>query len=187
MNRASSMPAPLAWIDGVTERLGKALAWLILVMMLVEFLIVVLRYAFSFNSIPMQESVMYMHALVFLVAASYTLRHDGHVRVDIFYRGMTVRKKALVDLCGTLFLLTPVMIFVVVSSFGYVSKSWSILEGSPESGGIPGVFLLKTLIPAFAVLMLLQGLVEIVRNALIVSGRLTPTDDDDDRHLEERV
>ena len=185
MNRASPLPAPLAWIDGVTERLGKALAWLVLVMMLIEFSIVVLRYLFSVSSIPMQESVMYLHAIVFLLAASYTLKHDGHVRVDIFYRGMTAKRKAWIDLFGTLFLLLPVMIFVVLTSLGYVGKSWRILEGSPESGGLPGVFLLKTLIPVFAVLMSLQGLVEITRNVLILSGRLPPQDAHD--HVEERL
>lgn len=186
MNRASSVPAPLAWIDGVTERLGKLLAWLIIVMMLIQFLIVVLRYIFSFNSIPMQESVMYMHAIVFLLAASYTLKHDGHVRVDIFYRGFSLRGKAWVDLFGTLFLLMPVMVFIFVGSLGYVSKSWAILEGSPDNGGIPGVFLLKTLIPVFAALMVIQGIAEIIRNLLIIAGRVVPPSENDN-HLEERV
>jgi len=125
MNRASSVPAPLAWIDSITERLGRAVAWLVLVMMLIQFLVVVLRYVFSFNSIPMQESIMYMHATVFLLAASYTLKHDGHVRVDIFYRGLGAKGKAWVDLCGALFLLLPFMIFILVASFGYVVSSWS--------------------------------------------------------------
>ena len=183
MPSSSTLPGIFARLDQASEWLGKSLAWLILIMMLIQFLIVVLRYAFNFNSIPMQESVMYMHASVFMLAAGYTLKHDGHVRVDIFYRGMTARKKALVDLLGTLFLLMPVMIFVILSSLGYVEKSWAIHEGSPESGGIPGVFLLKTLIPAFAGLMMLQGIVEIARNAMILTGRLSPTHDDDAEEL----
>ncbi|MEC9481877.1 MAG: TRAP transporter small permease subunit [Halomonas sp.] len=186
MNRASSVPAPLAWIDTFTERLGKALAWLVIVMMLIQFLIVVLRYVFDFNSIPMQESVMYMHAFVFLLAASYTLRHDGHVRVDIFYRGFSARGKAWTDLFGTLLLLIPTMVFIFVSSLSYVGKSWAILEGSPDTGGIPGVFVLKTLIPVFAVLMIVQGIAEIIRNALIISGRIVPASENPD-HREERV
>ena len=93
MNRGPSLPAPLAWIDAITERLGKALAWLVMAMMLIQFLIVVLRYLFNFNSIPMQESVMYMHATLFLLAAGYTLKHDGHVRVDIFYRTFSPRSR----------------------------------------------------------------------------------------------
>ncbi|MDW5376110.1 TRAP transporter small permease subunit [Halomonas sp. HP20-15] len=185
MNRAASEPALLAWIDTLTERLGKALAWLVLVMMLVQFLIVVLRYLFNFNSIPMQESVMYMHAALFLLAASYTLKHDGHVRVDIFYRGFSPRAQAWVDLLGTLFLLLPFMGFVILSSLGYVGASWAILEGSPDNGGIPAVFLLKTLIPAFAGLMIVQGIAEIIRKSLIISGRLPPQPKHD--HSEEPI
>lgn len=117
---------------------------------------------------------MYMHAAVFMLAAAYTLRHDGHVRVDIFYRGMSSRGKALVDLLGTLFLLLPVMIFVIATSLGYVGKSWRILEGSPDAGGIPGIFLLKTLIPLFALFMIVQGLVEAWRKGLIIAGKLDP-------------
>ncbi|SDL87339.1 TRAP-type mannitol/chloroaromatic compound transport system, small permease component [Modicisalibacter muralis] len=183
MKHASSMPAPLAWIDSITERLGRAVAWLVLVMMLIQFLVVVLRYAFNVNSIPMQESIMYMHATVFLLAASYTLKHEGHVRVDIFYRAASVRRKAWTDLLGTLLLLIPFMSFILVSSWGYVARSWAILEGSPETGGIPAIFLLKTLIPAFAILMIVQGVAEIIRNALIISGRLAPPSDSD--HAEE--
>ncbi|SFT51923.1 TRAP transporter small permease subunit [Halomonas saccharevitans] len=185
MAQSRELPGIIAWLDRASERLGNSLSWLILLMMLIQFLIVVLRYAFSVNSIPMQESVMYMHAAVFMLAAAYTLKHDGHVRVDIFYRGMTPKRKALVDLAGTLFLLLPVMGFVILSSLGYVGKSWAILEGSPDSGGIPGVFLLKTLIPLFAGLMILQALVEAVKNVYVMTGRLPATHDDEphEEHL----
>lgn len=186
MPNSRGLPPSIAALDRCSEYLGKSLAWLILAMMIIQFLIVVLRYAFSVNSIAMQESVMYMHAAVFMLAAAYTLRHDGHVRVDIFYRGMSARGKALVDLLGTLFLLLPVMIFVIATSLGYVGKSWRILEGSPDAGGIPGVFLLKTLIPLFALLMIVQGLVEIYRKGLILTGRLNPDaqpDDANEEHL----
>ena len=185
MAQSRELPGIIAWLDNASERLGRSLSWLIMAMMLIQFLIVVLRYAFSFNSIPMQESVMYMHAVVFMLAAAWTLKHDGHVRVDIFYRAMTPKRKALVDLCGILFLLLPVMVFVILSSTGYVSKSWRILEGSPDSGGIPGIFLLKTLIPLFAGLMILQALVEVVKNAYVLTGRLAATHDDEphEEHL----
>ncbi|MFM9271690.1 TRAP transporter small permease subunit [Halomonas elongata] len=184
MSQTCELPRLLARLDRLSEWLGRSLSWLILAMMLIQFLIVVLRYAFSINSIPMQESVMYLHATVFMLAASYTLRHDGHVRVDIFYRAMSARRKALVDLLGTLLLLMPVMIFVILVSLGYVGKSWAILEGSPDSGGIPGVFLLKTLIPLFAALMILQGLVEAGRNVMILKGRLDPEADAPNHHEE---
>jgi TRAP-type mannitol/chloroaromatic compound transport system permease small subunit len=173
-------------IDRLSDRLGRALSWLVLAMLLVEFAIVVLRYLFSINSVAMQETVMYLHATVFLLAAAYALKNDGHVRVDIFYRSMTARKKAWIDLLGTLFLLLPVMGFVIAVSLGYVGKSWAILEASPEPGGIPAVFLLKTLIPVFALLMGLQGVVEIGRSLLIIRGRYRPAAPDDS-HLEERL
>lgn len=179
MAPSRELPGIVTWLDRASERLGTGLSWLILAMMLIQFLIVVLRYAFSINSIPMQESVMYLHATVFLLAAGYTLKHDGHVRVDIFYRAMTPKHKALVDLAGTLFLLLPVMGFVVLASLGYVGTSWAILEGSPDPGGIPGVFLLKTLIPLFAGLMILQALVEAVKNVYVLTGRLAAPHDDE--------
>lgn len=181
MPQSRELPGLIAWLDRASERLGRSLSWLVLAMMLIQFLIVVLRYLFSINSIPMQESVMYMHATVFMLAAAWTLKHDGHVRVDIFYRAMSPRRQALVDLTGTLFLLLPVMTFVILVSLGYVGKSWRILEGSPDSGGIPAVFLLKTLIPLFAGLMILQGLVEATRHFLVLTGRLAPAAHDDDQ------
>ena len=129
---------------------------------------------------------MYMHAAVFMLAAAYTFRHDGHVRVDIFYRKMAPRRQALVNLFGIVFLLMPVMVFIITSSLGYVSNSWRILESSPDYGGIPAVFLLKTLIPLFALLMLVQSAIEVVRNGYILTGRIVPPSTDAE-HLEERV
>lgn len=176
MPNSRELPSFIAWLDDVSEWLGRSLSWLVLAMMLIQFLIVVLRYVFSYSSIPMQESVMYLHAMVFMLAASYTLHHDGHVRVDIFYRGLSARRKALVDLLGTLFLLLPVMTFVILVSWGYVGKSWRIFEGSPDSGGIHAVFLLKSLILVFAALMVSQGIVEITRSLMVMTGRLPNPD-----------
>jgi TRAP-type mannitol/chloroaromatic compound transport system permease small subunit len=191
MPDSRELPSFAARLDGLSEWIGRGLSWLVLVMMLIQFLIVVLRYAFNFSSVPMQESVMYLHAMVFLLAAGYTLHQDGHVRVDIFYRARSARGKALVDLLGTLLLLLPVMIFVALVSWGYVGKSWRIFEGSPDSGGIPGVFLLKSLILVFAALMILQGVVEVTRNLMTLTGRLPDSDDSDTdkasaEHPEER-
>lgn len=185
MHRASSITTLMIWLESIAERLGKALAWLVLIMMLIQFLVVLLRYAFNFNSISMQETVMYLHAAIFLLAASYTLKQNGHVRVDIFYRSLEPRRKAWVDLFGTLFLLLPVTIFIFVTSLNYVGKSWAILEGSPD-GGIPGVFLLKTLIPAFSILMILQGVASLIRNTLMIRGRIAPSTVEDSS-LEEHL
>lgn len=186
MSDTTQLPAFIGALDRASEWFGRTLAWLIIIMMLIQFAIVLLRYAFSVNSIFMQELVMYMHASVFMLAAAYTFRHDGHVRVDIFYRGMTPRRQALINIVGIILLLIPVMIFIIASSLGYVVNAWSILESSPDHGGIPAVFLLKTLIPLFALLMIIQGVIEVVRNGYVLTGRIVPPGKDD-THLEERV
>ena len=165
-------PALLRGLDAVTDLVGRTTAWLVLVMMAVQFAIVVMRYVFGIHSIALQESVLYMHAMVFMLGAAWTLQHDGHVRVDIFYRKRSPRSRASVDLFGTLFLLLPVTLYILLGSLGYVSSSWAILERSPD-GGIPGVFLLKSLILAMAALLLVQGIAQLIRQTLIRSGRLS--------------
>lgn len=164
-------PCLLRWLDCVTEGVGRAIAWLVVIMMIVQFAIVVLRYIFGVNSIVMQESVMYMHAAVFMLGAGWTLRHDGHVRVDIFYRKMSVKGRAWIDLLGTLLLLIPVASFIAISSFRYVITSWAIMERSGD-GGIPAVFLLKSLILAMVALLLIQALAQLIRQVLIIRGKL---------------
>lgn len=177
MTSAKREPVLLAWLDAITDRVGQAIAWLVIAMMLVQFAIVVLRYVFGMHSIVMQESVMYMHAMVFMLGAAWTLRHDGHVRVDIFYRRLGARGRAWIDLCGTLFLLIPVLGFIAIGSYGYVRSSWAILERSPD-GGIPGVYLLKSLILVMMALLLIQSIAQLIRQWLIIRHRLpndTPT------------
>ncbi|RUR30230.1 TRAP transporter small permease subunit [Vreelandella andesensis] len=186
MSDTTQLPAFIAALDRASEWFGRSLAWLIIIMMLIQFAIVLLRYALSVNSIFMQELVMYMHASVFMLAAAYTFRHDGHVRVDIFYRGMTPRRQAVVNIAGIIMLLIPVMVFIIASSLGYVANSWRVMETSPDYGGIPAVFALKTLIPLFAALMIVQGVIEVVRNGYVFTGRISPSVADDS-HLEERV
>ncbi len=157
-------------IDTANKVLGEALAWLTSLMVLVTFVIVVLRYAFDTGWIWLQESVTWMHALVFMLAAAYTLGRDEHVRVDIFYRRMDARKKALVNLLGALFLLTPTWLLLIIVSWDYVADSWSIYESSREAGGLPGLFLLKSVIPLTAALLLLQGLSQALSGFLAARG-----------------
>lgn len=157
-------------LDQFSEFTGSVIAWLVLLMMLVTSLVVVMRYLLNTGSIAMQESVIYMHGIVFLLGIAYTLKRQAHVRVDIFYRKFSLRGQALVDLLGTIFFLIPLAAFVTWVSIEYVSFSWSVRESSPEPGGLPGVFLLKTLIPIMSITLLLQGLSELIRNALIVLG-----------------
>lgn len=159
------------YIDAFSEWTGRVVSWLTLGMVLVTFLIVVLRYAFNLGWIAMQESVLYMHATVFMLGAAYTLRHDQHVRVDIFYRRLGPRGRALVDLAGTLLLLVPVCGYILFSSRDYVREAWAIHEASPEAGGLPWVYVLKTLIPLLAVLLLVQGVSQALRALLRLLDR----------------
>jgi TRAP-type mannitol/chloroaromatic compound transport system permease small subunit len=163
LSLAAGLEALIAWS-------GRLLAWLSLWMVLVTFLVVVLRYAFDLGWIAMQESVTYMHASLFMLAAAYTLQQGGHVRVDILYQRLSPRGRAWVDLLGTLLLLIPVCIYLVWSGWDYVAGSWSVREGSREAGGIPAVYLLKSLILALPVLLLLQGMAWTLRNGLFLAG-----------------
>ena len=118
------------FIDDLSERTGQVIAWLTLGTVLLTFTVVVLRYGFDSGSIAMQEAVTYLHAAVFMLGAAYTLKHDGHVRVDIVYRRLSARGQALVNLLGTLLLLLPVCLYILISSWGYVAISWNLREGS---------------------------------------------------------
>jgi len=158
-------------IDYINDVTGRSIAWLTLAMVLITFLIVVLRYAFSLGWIAMQESVVYLHAVVFMLGAGYTLKQNKHVRVDIFYEKMNTRAKAWVDLSGALLLLIPFCLFIIYISWNYVSLSWSLLEGSRDAGGLPAVFLLKTTIPIMAGLLMLQGVAQALRSVLVLRGR----------------
>lgn len=158
-------------LDAFTESLGRSLAWLSLAMAAVTALVVILRYGFNIGSIAAQEAVTYMHGCLFMLGAAYTLKVDGHVRVDIFYREFSPRTKAWINSLGGIVFLLPVSLFILGVSWSYVAESWSIREVSPEPGGIPAVFLLKTLLLLLAVNLLLQGLAEILRNTLsLVEG-----------------
>ncbi len=157
-------------IDALNEWIGATVAWLTLIMMLVTCIIVLVRYGFNLGSIALQESVMYMHGVVFMLGIAYTLKHQGHVRVDIFYSKFTMRRKALIELSGTILFLMPVGFLFLLGSLNYVSLSWSLAEGSAQPGGLPGVYLLKSLIPLMAILLLLQGLANIVRSILVLTG-----------------
>ncbi|MBK1703424.1 TRAP transporter small permease subunit [Halochromatium glycolicum] len=157
-------------LESVNRTVGLLVSWLALAMVLVTFVVVVLRYAFDSGSIALQESVTYMHAMLFMLGAAFTLQQNGHVRVDILYQRFSRRGRAWVDLLGTLLLLFPVSVFLLVASWDYVAESWAVLEGSREAGGIPGVWALKTLILLMPLLLLVQGLIWVLRNGLFLAG-----------------
>ena len=144
-------------INQTNELIGKSIAWLLLVMVSITFLNVVMRYGFDFGLIALQESVIYLHAFVFMLAIAYTYKHDAHVRVDVFYVHYSAITKAWVDILGTLFLLLPFCFYLSYGSWQYTENAWRLLEKSSEAGGLPLVFILKTLIPVMPVLLALQG------------------------------
>ena len=148
----------VAFIDRLNEKTGHALAWVALAMVLVQFLVVVMRYVFAIGNIAMQESIWYMHGIVFMIGAGYTLLHDGHVRVDVIYGDASPRFKAMVDFFGTLVFLLPLMVATWWLSWDYVVNSWKVWEGSTEVSGLPLIWAYKTVILVFAVLMFLQGI-----------------------------
>lgn len=156
------------------EVVGRSVAWLTLVMTLLAFAIVVLRYGFNLGWIWLQESVTYLHAAVFMLAAAWAFQTDDHVRVDIFYRQASPRYKSIVNLAGTLLFLVPLCLFLIYVGWDYVAASWSTREASREAGGLPLVWVLKTLILALPALLLLQSLVTIRQSVSDLRGAGTP-------------
>lgn len=160
-----------SFINSLNEWLGRSIAWFVLAMVLITFFNVVMRYGFNFGLIAIQESVIYLHSFVFMLAIAYTYKHNEHVRVDIFYSAFSDKKKAWVDLLGTILLLTPFCIYLILSSWQYAANSWALLEGSREAGGLPLLFLLKTLVPLMPALLLLQGIATICKCLLTIKTK----------------
>jgi TRAP-type mannitol/chloroaromatic compound transport system permease small subunit len=150
-------------IDRLTRAIGRAVAWLALVIVLLQFALVVARYVLGFGSIWLTETVIYAHATLFMLAAAWTLQAGGHVRVDVFYADAGPRARALIDLFGALLLLLPFMLVLLWLSVPYAARSWAVLERSQETSGLPLVFLLKSIVPLFAMLMALQGVAQALR------------------------
>lgn len=162
-------------IDKFTLVAGRLVSWLTLFMVLITFIIVVLRYGFNMGWIAMQESVLYMHGLVFLLGSAYTLKEGAHVRIDVFYQKYSTKTKALVDLFGTLFLLIPVCSFIFIVSYDYVMSSWDIMEKSGQPGGLPLVYLSKSFILIFSITLILQGISEILKSCITIQSELSKT------------
>ena len=153
-------------LDRVLDRLGQAISWLNLLMAIIVLVIVILRYWFSVGSVALQESITYLHAALFMLGISYTLQHNGHVRVDIFYRNFSARRRALVDLAGLIMFLIPTCVLIIVGSWDYVNASWATGERSEESSGIAFVYGLKTLMIIMPSLLIVQGIAGGLRHGL---------------------
>ncbi len=146
------------YIDSVNEWMGRLVGWVTLGLVLVVFVDVVMRYLFNTSFVFTQELEWHLFGFIFLIGAGYTLLHDGHVRVDIIYQRLGAKGRAWTNLIGVIFFLLPGCIMVIITSWKFMYSSWSILEGSPDPGGIPLRFLLKGTITAGFILLTLQGL-----------------------------
>ncbi|MEJ2297684.1 MAG: TRAP transporter small permease subunit [Woeseiaceae bacterium] len=162
--------APVNTLDRLNATIGKAAAWLTLAMVIVTFIVVVLRYVFDIGFIWLQESVIWMHAVVFMLGAAYTLGEGGHVRVDVFYRNMSSKRQAWVDLIGVLVFLLPLCVFLAWNSIEFVTQSWRIGESSREPGGLPFPFfpILKTVILLMPITVALQGISLLLRSLVSI-------------------
>lgn len=167
-SRATKILAPI--LAKITRAAGRTVMWLTLTMALIQFVVVIMRYVFGISFLAMQESITYMHGAVFLIAGGYALLTNDHVRVDIFYRGASLRKRALIDFTGAYLFLFPVCLLILWSASPYVAQSWAVREGSTEQSGIQAIYLLKSFIPVFAILMAMAGFVLAARAGEVLSG-----------------
>jgi TRAP-type mannitol/chloroaromatic compound transport system permease small subunit len=159
-----------AWIDALNDRVGRAVAWTTLLLVMVTFVDVVMRYFFNTSYVFTQEMEWHVFAFIFLMGAGYTLKNDGHVRVEVFYGKLSPKGRAWTNLIGVLFFLIPSCLVFIKTSIPFVMESYRIMEGSPDPGGIPFRFILKSCIPAGYVLMLLQGISLGLNSLLILVG-----------------
>lgn len=166
MNDATAASVFAARLEGISALLGRAVSWMTLAMVLITFAVVVLRYIFGTGVIWLQESITWLHAVVFMMGAAYTLQQEEHVRVDIFYREMSAARRAWINIGGLVLFLWPMCIYLCVEAFDYVRVSWQIREGSREAGGLPYPFVpvLKTVILLMPVTISLQGLAILLRS-----------------------
>lgn len=157
-------------LDRVGRVAGKAVRWLAVLLVLIQFAVVVLRYAFGTSYIWLQESVLYTNATLFMLTIAYTFVVDQHVRVDLFYARWSARRRALVDLLGILLAVLPFCGLVIWASWGYVAVSFRMGEGPMQVGGLPLLPWLKSLIPAMATLLTLQALAIALRCLAVLTG-----------------
>jgi len=170
-------------IDRLSVGIIEAAKWLAPMMALTVAALVITRYVFGLSAIKPQESMIYMHALLFLLAAPATLLTNGHVRVDIYYEKLSVRGRAIVDLLGATFLLMPIAILIFKYGGSYAARAWVFHEGSAEANGLQAVYLLKTSIPVFAALMMMQGSAMALRAALCLYGAPMPAPQSIEEHV----
>ena len=157
-------------LDSFSETTGKICSWFVMAMVLITFVVVVMRYGLNMGSVLLQDVVLYLHGGLFLLGSAFALKRGAHVRVDIFYRNFSEKRKALVDLLGNLIFLQPVCWSILLFSWGYVEFSWRIMESSPEPDGLPFVYIQKSLLIVLALFLALKSLSEIIKSAMTLKN-----------------
>ena len=158
-------------IDGLSEQTGRIVAWLALVLVVLQFGLVVLRYVFGINDRASEELLLYLHGTLFLLAAAFTLKHQGHVRIDLSYRDASARTQAWIDLAGTIFFLLPICALIGWAAWPFVENAWVSKEGSIETSGLPFKYIYKSVILVFVAMMALQGFAQAIKAWLVLKGR----------------
>lgn len=159
------------WLEAIVVGISRIVMWAGLAIALIQVAVVIMRYVFGINFIWLQEMILWLFGILFLMSAAAALLSNDHVRVDIFYRDASPRRKAIVDLIGTYLFLFPVCILIVWAAGPYIHRAWAVLEGSRETSGLPGVFLLKSIIPLFAISLAMAGFVMASRAVATLIGR----------------
>ncbi len=165
-----ALKAVCNFFDGINEWVGRFVAWVTLGLVLIVFGDVVMRYLFKTSFVFVQELEWHVFGFIFLMGAGYTLLHDGHVRVDVIYQNLSPRAQAWINLIGVIFFMLPGCFMVIATSWKFAANSWMIMEGSPDPGGIPYRYILKSAITAGFVLLFLQGISLGLRSLLLLMG-----------------
>ena len=156
------------FLKSINESVGKNISWIIIIMVVVQIIIVLARYVFGIGFIKLQELMIYMHGMLFTLASGYTLLHDEHVRVDVIYRESSLLNKSYINFFGSIFLLFPFIYILIKTSLPYVQRSWRILEGSPVTSGLNAIYILKTVLIIFPLLLLIQAIVLLIDSIKII-------------------
>ena len=157
-------------LDSFSEMTGRFCSWFVALMTLITCVVVVMRYGLDLGSVLLQDVVLYLHGALFLLGSSFALKRNAHVRVDIFYRDFSEKKKAFIDLLGHCLFLQPVCWTIFLLSWGFVEVSWRIMEVSPEPDGLPFVYLQKSLLIVLCIFLALQSFSEILKNLLKIKN-----------------
>lgn len=158
------------FVDSLSDKIGHLVGWMTTLMVLVVFYDTVMRYAFNQGNVALQELEWHLFSIVFLIGAAYTLKDDGHVRVDILYVRLSKKTKAWIDFIGVFIFLIPFSVMVILATKGFIMNSWAIREISPDPGGLPARYILKTMIPLGFSLLIVQGLSQAAKNFMIIMG-----------------